>query len=257
MIFESHAHYESEKYDEDRDQLLSSMKENGIEYVVNVGSSIHTSAQSIQLAEQYEHVYAAIGVHPSDVPELDEDKFNWLKSQTEHKKVVAVGEIGLDYYWEKDEAKREEQKYWFRRQMELAREVDLPVIIHSREAAADTMQLMKEMHAEEIPGVVHCYSYSEELAEEFLKMGYYIGIGGVLTFKNSKKLKEVAKMLPMDRILLETDCPYLTPEPHRGQRNSSLNIPYIVAELSRIKGISEEEIIAVTRENAKRMYRIE
>lgn len=254
MIFESHAHYEDAKFDEDRDELLSTMREHNIEYVINVGSTIETSEKSIALAEQYPWVYAAIGVHPSDIDCLNEETFQWLKSQTVHEKTAAIGEIGLDYYWDKEPEVQKKQQEWFARQLELAREAKLPVIIHSRDAAADTMALMKENHAEEIPGVIHCYSYSREMAEEYVKMGYYIGIGGVLTFKNAKKLKEVAEMLPLERILLETDCPYMAPEPNRGTRNSSLNIPYVVAELSRIKGITEEEIIAVTNQNARKLF---
>lgn len=253
MIFESHAHYEDARFDEDRDELLSSMRDNNIEYVINVGSSIENSRKSIELAEKYEHVYAAIGVHPSDIECLNEESFKWLREQTSNHKVAAVGEIGLDYYWDKEKYVQQRQREWFIRQLDLARETELPVIIHSRDAAEDTLNIMKEK-ANGIPGVIHCYSYSKEMAEQYLKMGYYIGIGGVLTFKNGKKLKEVAAMLPMDRILLETDCPYMAPEPHRGERNSSLFIPHIVAELSRIKGISEEEIIEITNQNARRLF---
>ena len=168
--------------------------------------------------------------------------------------VVAIGEIGLDYYWEKDPQVQKKQRDWFLRQMELARELTLPVIIHSRDAAEDTLQLMKEIKAEQIPGVVHCFSYSPELAEEYVKMGYYIGIGGVVTFKNSKKLKETAARIPLNHILLETDCPYLAPEPFRGKRNSSLNLPYVAKEIALLKGITEEEVIRTTRENALRLF---
>ena len=175
MIFESHAHYEDAKFDEDRDELLSTMREHNIEYVINVGSTIETSEKSIALAEQYPWVYAAIGVHPSDIDCLNEETFQWLKSQTVHEKTAAIGEIGLDYYWDKEPEVQKKQQEWFARQLELAREAKLPVIIHSRDAAADTMALMKENHAEEIPGVIHCYSYSREMAEEYVKMGYYIG----------------------------------------------------------------------------------
>ncbi|MGN0484997.1 MAG: TatD family hydrolase [Lachnospiraceae bacterium] len=255
MIFETHAHYEDEKFDADRDELLRGMREHGIEYVINVGSDLLTSEKSIKLAEQYPHVYAAVGVHPSDLGCLDEDGMDWLTVQCRNPKVAAVGEIGLDYYWDKEPAVQENQRIWFARQMQVAEMQNLPVIIHSRDAAEDTLQLMKELHAENIPGVIHCYSYSVEMAQEFLKMGYYIGIGGVLTFKNAKKLKEVAKMLPLDRILLETDCPYMAPEPHRGERNCSYYIPHVVSVLSQIKEIPEEEIIEQTNRNAKTLFK--
>ena len=170
-------------------------------------------------------------------------------------KIAAIGEIGLDYYWDKDEEVKRSQRYWFCRQMELAREEGLPVIIHSRDAAEDTLKLVQGIHGEEIPGVIHCFSYSLEMAEEYVRMGYYIGIGGVVTFKNAKKLKEVAAKLPLEQILLETDCPYLSPEPERGKRNSSLNLLYVAREIAELRGISHEEVEAVTRENARRLFR--
>lgn len=252
MIFESHAHYDDEKFDEDRDSLLSSMQENGIEYIVNVGSSLGTTRKTIELTEKYPFVYGAAGVHPSDTAELDETNIAWLKSRCSLPKVVAVGEIGLDYYW--DEPEREIQKKWFRRQLVLAMEEKLPVIIHSRDAAKDTMDIMKEMECEKIGGVVHCFSYSKEIAREVLDMGFYLGIGGVVTFQNAKAIKEVVEFAPLDRILLETDSPYLAPVPHRGKRNSSLYIPLIAEEIARIKGMEYEEVIAVTNDNAKKMF---
>ena len=170
--------------------------------------------------------------------------------------MVAVGEIGLDYYWDKEPEIQKQQRYWFAEQMKLAREVSLPVIIHSRDAAADTMEVMKSVHAEEIPGVIHCYSYSKEMAQEFIKMGYYIGVGGVVTFKNAKKLKETVQEIPLERILLETDCPYMAPEPHRGERNDSSYIPFVIAKIAELKGITPEEVEQVTRANAERLFRI-
>ena len=185
---------------------------------------------------------------------MNEETFAWLKEQTSLPKTVAIGEIGLDYYWDKEPEVQNAQRYWFRRQMELARETNLPVIIHSRDAAADTMEVMKAVHAEEIPGVIHCYSYSREMAQEFIKMGYYIGVGGVVTFKNAKKLKETVEAIPLERILLETDCPYMTPEPHRGTRNDSSNIPFVIAKIAELKGITAEEVERVTEENAVRLF---
>lgn len=251
MIIDSHAHYDDEAFEEDRDNLLQSMQSNGIEKIINVGANIKGSRTSIALSEQYPFIYAAVGVHPSDTEELDEEKIAWLKEVSKKEKVIAIGEIGLDYYW--PEPDRKIQKKWFIRQMELAQEVNLPVIIHSRDAAQDTIEILKQFPAN---GVIHCYSYTKESAKEFLKMGYYFGIGGVLTFKNAKKLKEAVMEIPIERILLETDSPYLAPEPNRGKRNSSLNIPYVVKELAQLKGISEEEVINITTENTKKLFHL-
>ena len=254
MIFETHAHYDDEAFDEDRDVLLSSMRENGIEYIVNVGANLKSTAASIALAQKYPFIYAAAGVHPSDTGELDEESFLWLKDQCLLEKVVAVGEIGLDYYW--DNVERSVQKFWFERQLDLAREMKKPVIIHSRDAAKDTFDIMTAKNAGEMGGVVHCYSYSPEMALDYVKMGFYIGVGGVVTFQNGKKMKEVVEAVPMERILLETDSPYLSPVPNRGKRNTSLNLPYVAQKIAEIKGISYDEVVAVTAENAKKMYKI-
>lgn len=254
MIFETHAHYDDERFAEDRDALLSSMPERGIGRIINVGSTLASTKETLAIAGQYSFVYAAVGVHPSEIGDLNEETFAWLKEQTRQEKTVAVGEIGLDYYWDKEPEVQKAQRYWFERQMELAREENLPVIIHSRDAAEDTMQLMKKIHAEEIPGVIHCYSYSKEMALEFVKMGYRIGVGGVVTFKNARKLKETVETIPMEAILLETDCPYMAPEPHRGTRNDSSNIPYVVNTIAQIKGISPEQVEQITWENAMRLF---
>ena len=254
MIFETHAHYDDERFNEDRDELLRRLPEEGVGVVINSGASVESTRDTIRLAKEYAHVYAAVGVHPSLIEELDEEVMVWMKAQTSDEKTVAIGEIGLDYYWDKEPEVQEKQRYWFGRQIELARETNLPIIVHSRDAAADTMQVMKEHHADEIPGVVHCYSYSKEMALEFIKMGYYIGVGGVVTFKNAKKLKETVEAIPLEKILLETDCPYMAPEPHRGKRNSSLYLPYVVEEIARIKGISTEEVERVTEANARKLF---
>lgn len=254
MIFETHAHYDDEAFDEDRDELLSSMKQSNIEYIVNVGASLKSTAQSIELAKKYPFVYAAAGVHPNETDELNDENFKWLREQCLAQKVVAVGETGLDYYW--DEPSRDIQKYWFERQLDLAREIKKPVIIHSRDAAQDTYDIMKTKNAAEIGGVVHCYSYSAELALEYVKMGFYIGIGGVVTFKNGKKMKEVVEALPVESILLETDSPYLAPEPNRGKRNTSLNLTYVAQQIADIKNITYDEVVKITSDNAKHMYQI-
>ncbi|MCR5672034.1 MAG: TatD family hydrolase [Butyrivibrio sp.] len=255
MIFDTHAHYDDEQFDEDREQLLASMMAGGIGTIVNVGASIATSRSSLELAHTHDFIYAAVGVHPSEVEELDEDKIELLREWSEDSRCVAIGEIGLDYHW--PEPGRELQQKWFVRQLDLARQQRLPVIIHSRDAAEDTIRIMREQHAEEIGGVVHCFSYSKEVAKQCLDMGFYIGMGGVLTFKNGRKLREVLEITPMDRVLIETDCPYLAPEPNRGRRNSSLYLPHVVKEMANIKGISEDEVIDITAKNARRMYNIE
>lgn len=256
MIFETHAHYEDAQFDADRDELFASMHANGISGVVNVGSTIETSKVSIALAEKYDFVYAAVGVHPSEFECLDEQSLEWLKAQAGHPKVKAIGEIGLDYYWVKEEADREKQRDWFRRQLQVAADTSLPVIIHSRDAAADTLAIMKEAHEKQITGVIHCFSYSAEVAEAFVKMGYFIGIGGVITFKNAKKVQEAVRRIPLEQIVVETDCPYMAPEPYRGKRNSSLYLPYIVQKIAEIKGMREEEVAEVTEKNAGRLYGI-
>lgn len=254
MIFDTHAHYDDKQFDQDREELLVSMKDNEIGTIVDVGSNMETSAWIVDAVNRYLMMYGAVGVHPSDTADLTESDMDTLKEYAGKDKILAIGEIGLDYYW--DEPEREIQKKWFEAQIELAREVRLPIIIHSRDAAKDTYDIMKSLHAEDIGGVVHCFSYSKEMARQFLDMGFYIGIGGVVTFKNAKTLKEVAAYVPLDRIVLETDCPYLSPEPNRGKRNSSLNLNYVAEALSQIKGIDKEELIAVTEENARKLYRM-
>lgn len=254
MIFDTHAHYDDEAFDEDRDALLSAVKDAGVEYIVNIGASMASSQRSIALAEKYPFVYAAVGVHPDEVGELSEEKITLLRTWSQHPKVKAIGEIGLDYYWDKEN--HDLQKHWFLRQMELAHEEKLPIIVHSREAAKDTLDMVIAAKSLELKGVIHCYSYSVEQAREYLNMGYYLGIGGVLTFKNAKKLKEVAEYAPLSRIVLETDCPYLAPVPYRGKRNDSSKIAYVAEELAAIKRITAEEVIRITNENGRKLYDI-
>ena len=255
-IFDSHTHYDDAAFDEDREELLSSLSSNGIQYVVNVGASIESCRKTVEMVEKYDYIYGALGIHPCEIANLTEEDYSWIREETaRNDKIVAIGEIGLDYYWEKENAAN--QKHHFERQIAMAKELNMPVIIHSREAAKDTYDIMKAMHAEECAGVVHCFSYHREEAAKYLDMGYYIGIGGSSTFKNNAKAGEVIAYTPMDRILLETDCPYLAPVPHRGKRNSSLNLPIVADLISGIKNISREEVIRVTCENAKRMYGME
>lgn len=254
MIFDTHAHYDDRQFEEDRAELLGSMQEQGVGMIVDAGSDIASWDKIGQLTEQYPFIYGAIGVHPDEVGELDEEKMQRMEKLLSGEKMVAVGEIGLDYYWDKE--KRDLQKKWFIRQLELARQLDLPVIIHSREAAADTMEIMKQ-HAKGLDGVIHCFSYSLEQAKEYVNMGFYLGIGGVVTFKNAKKLKEVVGKIPLESLVLETDSPYLAPVPNRGKRNSSLNLVYVAEEIAALKGVSYEEVVRQTTENAKKLYRLE
>jgi len=254
-IFETHAHYDDASFDNDRDELIGEMlgDDGVIDYIVNVGASINGCRASIELSQKYNRIYAAVGVHPEDIEALNDREYEWLRKTTvSNPKVVAIGEIGLDYHY--PEPGKELQKECFRRQLRIAAEVGKPVIIHSREACADTIECMRKEHAENIRGIIHCYSYTKEAARDFLNMGFYIGIGGVVTFKNARKLVEAVEYIPMDRIVLETDCPYMAPEPHRGKRNDSRNILYVADRIAEIKGLSRQEIIDITSENAKRLF---
>lgn len=252
MIFESHAHYDDEAFDEDRERLLADIPKQGIECVINVCAEVENWNRTVELMEKYPFIYGAVGVHPDGVGSLDEEVVQRMQKLCRHEKTAAVGEIGLDYYWDKE--KRQSQIYWFERQLEVARKECLPVIVHSRDAASDTLETMKRMKAGEIGGAVHCFSYGKEMAREYLDMGLYLGIGGVVTFKNARKLKEVVEYAPLSSLLLETDCPYLAPVPNRGKRNSSLNIPYIAQMIGELKGVSYEEVAEVTRENGYHLF---
>ena len=254
MIFDSHAHYDDDAFEQDREALLASLVSHGVGRVVNVGSNLATTRTTVELTRNYPFVYGAAGVHPSDTGELNEENFGEIERAAGEDKMVAIGEIGLDYHWEEPE--RSLQKKWFERQLDLAGRLSKPVIIHSREAAKDTLDMIKAMGGPDFSMVIHCFSYGVDMAREYLSMGYYLGVGGVLTFKNGKKLKEVVSYMPMDRILLETDCPYLAPAPHRGERNSSLFLPGVVEAIAQIKGIEPEEVEQITWENANRFYRI-
>jgi TatD DNase family protein len=254
MIFDTHSHYDDEVFDTDRKELLSGLADKGIGYVVNVGANIKGSKDSLALAETYDFIYASLGVHPSETGELTEADLDWMRENSAHEKVVAIGEIGLDYHW--PEPSSAIQKKWFIRQIELAKTVSLPIIVHSRDAAADTMEIIKAEKAYECGGVIHCFSYSPEMAKEYVEMGFYIGIGGVVTFKNAKKCVRTVEQIPIEHIILETDCPYMAPEPNRGTRNDSSNLTYVAKKIAELKGITEEEVIRITTENAEKMYRM-
>ncbi|WP_163192741.1 TatD family hydrolase [Clostridium thermarum] len=245
-IFDSHAHYDDGDFNEDREQVIKEIQEAGVVGVLNCGSTIEGARMSLKLAEKYDIFYAAVGIHPEHADQLDEAVFEEIKAMAKHQKVKAIGEIGLDYYWEENPP-REVQQSTFRKQMALAEELGLPVVIHDREAHEDTLKIIKEFP--KVKGVLHCFSGSVEFAKQCLKEGYYLGITGVVTFKNAKKIVEVVKEVPMDRLLVETDCPYMAPTPYRGKRNRSDYILYILEEMANIKGVTVEEMCDKTREN--------
>ncbi len=268
-IFETHAHYEDRKFDSDRAELLSALPQMNVSPVINVGASMQSTRDSLALAEEWPYIYAAIGVHPEEIKALTDEDMEYLAVHANDPKVVAIGEIGLDYHYLKEDYKdiedleerhakidsvKEKQKYWFLRQMEIAREADLPCIFHMRDAAADTMELLTEAAAKGTRGVIHCYSYSVDHALKYIDMGYYIGIGGAVTFSDSKKLPDVVAAIPLSRIVTETDCPYMAPEPFRGRRNDSTYIPYVIKRIAEIKEITEDEVLETTAENAYRLF---
>lgn len=254
MIFDTHAHYDDEAFDEDRDTLLEEIFSSGICCITDVGASLESSREAVRLSQRWPGMYAAVGVHPDHTAELTDMDMEELCRLAVQPGVVAIGEIGLDYYW--DNSPRDIQKKWFLRQLSVARQLDLPVIIHSRDAAKDTMDIMKDAAEAGNTGVIHCYSYSTEMAREYVSMGFFLGIGGVLTFKNSRVIKEVVADIPLSSLVLETDCPYLAPVPHRGKRNNSLYLKDVAKQLAEIKGIPEETVIRETRANAMRLYRL-
>ncbi|CEO05184.1 TatD family hydrolase [Paraclostridium sordellii] len=255
MLFDSHAHLNDERFDEDREELINSLKAKGVDLVLNPGACIETSKSSVELANRYDFIYAAVGVHPHDVGEMTEDDIETLrKLALENEKVKAIGEIGLDYYY--DNSPREIQKKWFKRQIELANELKLPIIIHDRDAHGDTFEIIKNTKSPEIGCVLHCYSGNVELAKEYVKMGCYISIPGTVTFKNNKKTREVAKEIPLEYLLIETDSPYMAPEPHRGKRNDPSLVQFVADKIAQEKGISYEQVCEATKENAKRFFNI-
>ena len=252
MIYETHTHFDDKAFDNDREEAIKAAMAAGVSRIVNVGSSMDSSRRCIELSKTHPAILASVGVHPEECGDLSEKDMDLLEEYSKNDRVVAIGEIGLDYYW--DEPERDIQKKWFARQIALAKKVKLPVIIHSRDAAEDTFDILKAEGADEVGGIMHCYSYSKEMADRFIGLGFYIGVGGVVTFKNGKKLKETVEYIPLDRIVTETDSPYMAPVPMRGGRNSSEYLPYIVEEIARIKGVSSEEVERVTYENAVRIF---
>jgi len=254
MIIDTHVHYDDKAFDDDREELLQSLKDHDIGAVIDCGDRYVGLSRILEMTDMYPFLYGAVGVHPASTGELDDNKLSDMKEMCGHGKIVAVGEIGLDYH--DADADRTVQKEWFVRQFRLASESGLPVIIHSRDAAADTMDIVRKQIGTVPGGVMHCYSYSPDQAEEYVSMGLLIGVGGVVTFKNARKLKETVSQIPLSSILLETDCPYLAPEPFRGRRNSSLYLPYVIQEIANLRNISTDEVIRATEENAVRLFHI-
>lgn len=252
MYFDTHTHLDDEKFDQDRELVIENLKKEGVSLAVNVGADLMSSKNSIALAERYDFIYAAVGVHPNEVGEMQDKDLETLAKMAEHEKVVAIGEIGLDYHY--DEPERDVQKIWFEKQLQLAQALDMPFIIHDRDAHQDTMEMIKKVGY--FNGVMHCFSGSCEMAKIMLDLGFYISIAGQVTFKNAPKVRDVAKMIPIDRLLIETDSPYLTPEPHRGERNNSANVRFTCAKIAELKGFSAEELAKMTLENGKKFYGI-
>ncbi len=253
MLFDTHAHFDDEQFDADRDEVLKSLKSYGVGNIVNIGSSMKTSRTSVALAEKYDFVYATVGVHPSETGELCEADIDELKRLAANPKVRAIGEIGLDYHYP-DDVEPSIQKKWFVRQLELAKELDMPVVIHDRESKGECLEILKEHKISN--GVVHCFSGSAETAREILKLGMMISFTGVLTFKNAKKAIAACAAVPLDRLMIETDCPYMSPEPHRGRRNFSGYVEFVARKMAEIKGVSYDELVNITERNAKRFYGI-
>ncbi len=252
MIFETHAHYDDSVFDEDRDELLSSFPDKGICRVINVAAAVDSQDDVVALTEKYDFMYGSVGVHPDEIKDLNEEAFEKIAGLCSLKKIVAVGEVGLDYHWNKEN--KGEQIAWFERFINLAREKKLPLILHTRDSAEDALEVIRRNNVGDVGAVMHCYSFSKEIAKILLDQGLYFGIGGVATFKNAKKLVEAIEYLPMEALLLETDCPYLAPVPHRGERNCSLYIPYVAEKIAQIKGISAEEVIRITNKNACALF---
>jgi len=252
MYFDTHAHYDDKQFDHDREALLASLPGKGVELAVLPGCDVKSSEAAIAIAESHDYIYAAVGVHPGEIADYKPGDLDRIEELARHEKCVAIGEIGLDYYW--DDSRKAEQKELLIQQLEMALRLDMPVIIHDREAHADSMEIL--FAYPQLRGVFHCFSGSREMAQELLKRGWYLGFDGPVTYKNAKKALEVLEICPMDRLLIETDSPYLSPVPMRGKRNDSSNLKYIVEKIAEIKGMSPAEIAAQSLENGKRLFNI-
>ena len=254
MLIDSHAHLDDRRFNDDRDMLIKNFKNNNIELVINIGADLKTSVASVELADKYDTIYAAVGVHPHSAKEVNTLVMENIRELTKNKKVVAIGEIGLDFHY--DNSPRDVQRKWFIEQLKLAKELDLPVIIHTREASQETYDILKNNQDGTVRGVMHSFSGSAEMANLYVDMGFYISIGGPVTFKNARVVREVAEAVPLDKLLIETDCPYLTPEPYRGKRNEPVYMKYTAEKIAQVRGISYDEVVKATNRNAKKLFNI-
>ncbi|MBQ7033392.1 MAG: TatD family hydrolase [Clostridia bacterium] len=252
MFIDSHAHYNASAFDTDREAVLLSLPENGIDAVINIGDNLAASRECLRMAEAFPFVYAAIGVHPESAGEVTSEALRHLEELAAHEKAVAIGEIGLDYYY--DDVPRDVQRTAFRQQLILAKRLDMPVVVHDRDAHGDCLQILKEEGITN--GVMHCFSGSVEFMREVVRLGLHIALGGVVTYKNARHIIDVAREVPLDRLLLETDCPYLSPVPNRGKRNSSLNLPYTAEKIAEIRGIDIGTLAVLTTENTRRLFNL-
>lgn len=254
MFFDSHAHYDDKRFDNDRREIIQDAFNNKVSYILNASSSKRSVEKTLSLANEFKNIYAAIGIHPHDAKDIDEDFIKELENHAKNQKVVAIGEIGLDYYH--NFSPRDTQKFWFKRQISLAKDLKMPIIIHDREAHQDVLDIIKSEEAKEVGGVFHCFSGSIEMAKEVLKNNFYISLAGPITFKNSRKAVKVAEYVPIDQLLIETDSPYLTPEPYRGKRNYSAYVKFVAQKIADIKGMELEEVAKKTTDNAKKLFGI-
>jgi TatD DNase family protein len=254
MLFDSHAHYDNERFADDRHEIIKKAYDSGVSYILNPSSDIESLAASVSLAHEFEFVYAAVGVHPHEVKNMNDNTLAVIEEYAKDKKVVAIGEIGLDYHY--DHSPRELQKHWFAQQINLAKKLDLPIIVHDRDAHEDTMNLIRSEDAKTVGGVFHCFAGSVEMSRELLDNNFYISTGGAVTFKNARRIVEVIKYVPIERLLIETDSPYLTPEPFRGKRNYSAYVRVVAEKISEIKGMEFDKVADITLNNAKKLFRI-
>lgn len=253
MLIDSHAHLNNEQFDLDREYLINHLEQNGIELVVNVGADMESSRESVKLADTYDNIYAVVGVHPHSAKEMTDDSLKELKELTKNSKVVAIGEIGLDYHY--DNSPREIQKKWFKKQIELAKGLDMPIVVHTREADIDTLQIIKE-ESEGLRGIIHCFSSDRKMLQEYLDLGFFIALGGPVTFKKTDELKEVAKIVPIEKLLVETDAPYLAPTPYRGKRNEPMFVKQTAKLIAELKGMTIEDLTLQTNKNTKEIFNI-
>jgi TatD DNase family protein len=254
MLFDTHAHLNAIQYEEDLEEVIQRAKSEDVTDIVVVGFDRDTIRRAMELTEQYDMIYAAVGWHPVDAIDMTDDDLEWIKELASHPKVVAIGEMGLDYYW--DKSPKDIQKEVFRKQIQLAKEVQLPIIIHNRDATEDVVKILQEENASEVGGIMHCFTGSLEVAKQCIDMNFYLSFGGPVTFKNAKKPKEVAKEIPIDRLLIETDCPYLTPHPFRGKRNEPSYVKYVAEQIAELRELSVEEVAKKTSDNAKKLFGI-